>query len=289
MANDKKKSSLVERFVDRQAGTESGNLARAGVQDQMSSRPTQGRTRNYAELNLKKLASRGFVTPDRGRSQIVEEFRAIKRPLLLNAFETDATGFGNNHVIMVTSTEPNEGKTFVAISLAMSIASEKGLNVLLIDADVVKRDLPKQLGFREKRGFLDLLVDENLSVSDVIVRTNIPNLSVLPAGDHEQHATELLASPDMKILMNDIAHRYSDRVIIIDTPPILLSSETSVLSRHVGQVVVVVESENTQRQHLENAVGMLGERENVNLVLNRVRDSKMNSRYGSFGGYYTND
>jgi exopolysaccharide/PEP-CTERM locus tyrosine autokinase len=267
------------------AGQTPGGLAPGGLAPRSEARPAHsgGRTRHIATIDIKRLKKLGFVTPDGGRSQIVEEFRAIKRPLLRRAFESG--GQGRDHLIMVTSARPGEGKSFCSINLAMSIASERGLNVLLVDGDVVKSDVPDILGFRSDSGFLDLLVDRDLDPSDVLVRTNIPNLSVLPSGHAHDHATELLAGPAMADLISDLATRYSDRVIIFNAPPVLASSEAAVLASWVGQVVLVVEADQTGRGEVAQALHQLGEDANVNFVLNKVTDRRATERYGAYSYY----
>lgn len=297
-----KKKSLVERFAEREAKPASARkpmdlINRAqetsrgsgfGPAEASVTAPlnTGRRSVNMANLNLTDMEKKGYVTPNSGRSRIVEEMRAIKRPLLLNAFEPKAQSNGRDHVIMVTSTQPNEGKTFVAINLAMSIASEKGLNVLLVDADVVRRDVPQRLGFHSEYGFLDLLVNESLTIPDVLVRTNVPNLTILPSGDHVAQATELLSSPQMKSLMSDMATRYSDRVIIVDTPPVLMSSEASVLASHVGQIAMVVEANRTSQRDIAQALSLISSCENISLVLNKVTEQQARERYGAYSYYY---
>lgn len=292
--------SLVERLAERQAeshvqtlagtpegGGEQDGAGRSigGVAPRSEARPVRsgGRTRHIAIIDLKRLRTLGFVTPDGGRSQVVEEFRAIKRPLLRGAFE--GAGQGRDHLIVVTSARPGEGKTFCSINLAMSIASERGLNVLLVDGDVVKSDLPEVLGFRAETGFLDLLVDKTLDLADILVRTNIPNLSVLPAGNNNDHATELMAGPAMADLISDLATRYSDRVIIFNAPPVLVSSEASVLAAWAGQVVMVVEADATSRGDVDHALSVLGDDVNVNFVLNKVTDRRGKERYGAYSYY----
>lgn len=291
-----KKKSLVERFAERKNAPSKGAVdlvsrtqdARQGrrAEPAPARRNPGRRTINMATLDLNGLEKKGYVTPNSGRSRIVEELRAIKRPLLLNAFEPNSESRGRDHVIMVTSTQPNEGKTFVALNLAMSIASEKGLNVLLVDADVVRRDVPPRLGFQAEFGFLDLLVNENMTIPDVLVRTNVPNLTILPSGDHVAQATELLSSPQMKSLMSDLSSRYSDRVIIIDTPPILMSSEASVLASHVGQIAVVVEANKTSQRDLAQALSLISSCDNISLVLNKVTEQQARERYGAYSYYY---
>jgi receptor protein-tyrosine kinase len=298
-----KKKSIVERFAER-ASSETAARSHPGIvggppSSAMAPRvgPANGnashrdfgsgaQSLNMANIDLQALGRSGYVVPGAGRSKIVEEMRAIKRPLLLNAFEPSHPATGRDHVIMVTSTQPNEGKTFVATNLAMSIASEKGLNVLLVDADVVRRDIPTRLGFHAEYGFLDLLQNNDLSIQDVLVRTNVPNLTVLPSGDHVAEATELLSSPQMKSLMSDLATRYSDRVIIIDTPPVLMSSEAGVLASHVGQVVMVVEANETSERDVSQALSLISSCNNISLILNKVTDQMANERYGAYSYYY---
>lgn len=298
MSTDKRSKSLVERLAEKRSGgpapTEGGDDAmadtlsrdrRAGLapsQDPYIPHASGAKSKHVAKIDLRRLRSRGFVTPEGGRSKIVEEFRAIKRPLLRKAFDDD---HGRGHVILVCSARPGEGKTFCSINLAMSIASERGLNVLLIDGDVIKADVPDVLGFKAKKGFLDLLVDPSLDVSDILVRTNIPNFSVLPSGKSQDNATELLAGPGMANLMNDIATRYSDRVIIVNAPPVLASSEAGVLASHAGQVVMVVEADKTGRSEVQMALEQFESLEDVSFVLNKVTDRRIADRYGAYSYY----
>lgn len=260
-----------------------------GLSPRSEARPIRSasKTRHIATIDTKRLKAQGYVTPDGGRSQIVEEFRAIKRPLLRRAFE--GGGQGRSHLIMVTSSRPGEGKTFCSINLAMSIASERGLNVLLVDGDVVKSDLPEVLGFRAEAGFLDLLADRELDLSEVLVRTNIPNLSVLPSGNRHDHATELLAGPSMADLISDLATRYSDRVIVFNAPPVLVSSEASVLASWMGQIVLVVEADRTGQSDIAHALSLLGEDHNISFVLNKVTDRRVRDRYGAYSYYERQD
>ena len=306
---DKSKKTLIERFAEQaSASEESSPLPRAPLVERVAesgrnwlggnnrrhrdasiSRRTSSasRSRNFAKIDLSWLEKKGYVTPTLGRSKIVEEFRAIKRPILKKAFEDDlGHSASRNHIIMVTSSRPNEGKTFAVTNLAMSIASERGLNVLLVDGDVVKRDLPERLGFSADVGFLDLLEDNQMSLSDVLVRTNVPNLTVLPSGQNVDQATELLSSPAMNSLMSDLATRYSDRIILIDTPPILLSSETSIMASFAGQAILVVEADKTPKREIAQAVSLLDGCENISFVMNKVTDRNDSERFGAYYYYY---
>lgn len=242
---------------------------------------------NFLHIDQRKLYSDGYVVPDGINNYVAEEFRVIKRPLLLKAFPRAGTPEPNSHLIMVTSAKPREGKTFTAINLSMSIASEPDLNVLLIDTDSHNNDMETRLGIKDRKGLLDVLADDKLTISDVILRTSIPNLSIIPCGQRHSMETELLASQRMTDLVDDIAKRYSDRVVIFDTVPALASSVAGVLALHVGQVVVVVEAEVTQRSSVEETVALVSGCKNVSLLLNKCQYQDT----GGFGyyGYYGKD
>jgi len=248
---------------------------------------TPPRTSKFVKLDMERLRRLGVLTTNTPETtQIAEEFRIIKRPLLLRAFgESGGYGQSNNHLIMVTSSRPGEGKTFVSLNLAMSMASEQNMNVLLIDSDVKNPSLPRLLGIETGKGLIDVLTDDNLDLSDVMIRTDINNLSFVPAGTPNPQSTELFAGRTMAGLVQDIARRYSDRVVIFDAPPVLASSEPSVLAMHVGQLVFVVESEVTSRRAVEEALTHLKGCQNINLVLNKSRPWLGRAQFGTYYGY----
>jgi protein-tyrosine kinase len=177
------------------------------------------------DLDLARMRELGMVTAAGGRTALVEDFRIIKRPLIKKAFAERAPGDLPGNLIMVTSSLPGEGKTYCAINLAMSIAMELDHTVLLVDADVARPSVLRTLGLPAQRGLMDILVDESLDLSDVMLRTNVPTLAILPAGTSTPRATELLASAAMTNLVMEIAHRYPDRIVIFDSPPLLLTRE----------------------------------------------------------------
>ncbi|MEG2901432.1 MAG: XrtA-associated tyrosine autokinase, partial [Massilia sp.] len=191
------------------------------------------------ELDLARMRELGMVTAAGGRTNLLEEFRIIKRPLLKRAFAERGTKENPGNLIMVTSSLPGEGKTYSAINLAMSIAMELDHTVLLVDADVARPSVLRTLGLPAQRGLMDILLDDTLDLSDVMLRTNVDTLSILPAGTSTPRATELLASSTMTAMVHELAHRYPDRVIIFDSPPLMLTSESRVLASHMGQIVVV--------------------------------------------------
>ncbi len=244
-----------------------------------------GRQSKHVKIDLDRLQVQGMVTPFSERLLIAEEFRLVKRPLLLKALDSEPGANKSSKLIMVASSRPGEGKTFCAISLAMSIASERDLTVLLIDADMAKPDIPKSLGFKAERGLVDLIQDESLELSDVMLRTQLDNLSILPAGRPHHLATELLASERMGRIVKDIVERYPDRIIILDSPPVLLSSIAGVLALHVGQILYVVEADKTTETALDNALPLVSSCKNINLLLNKSHAVGESDRFGYYSYY----
>lgn len=263
------------------AGTAFAAAPAAAESSPASARAAQARaTRGAApkpnarkvDLDLVRMRDAGMVTAASGRTSLLEDFRVIKRPLLKRAFnEASAPGRPNN-LIMVTSSLPGEGKTYCAINLAMSIAMELDHTVLLVDADVARPSVLRTLGLPAQRGLMDILLDDKLDLADVMLRTNVDTLSILPAGTSTPRATELLASSTMSNLVNEIAHRYPDRVIIFDSPPLLLTSESRVLAGHMGQIVMVVEAQTTTQHAVKESLRQLEGCSNVNLIYNKARD-----------------
>lgn len=238
-------------------------------------------------LNFQHLAELGFITPDTGRTQMVEEFKLLKRPLLMNAFGKGAVEIEKGNLILVSSALPGEGKTYTSLNLAISMAMEMDTTVLLVDSDVIKPSMTKLLSLEDRPGLIDVLIDPEINLSDVIVKTNIPGLRVLPAGSRHLQSTELLASEQMLQISNELASRYSDRVVLFDAPPILATSEASVLASHVGQILMVVEAASTPQYAIKDAVSRLDKNKVIGLVLNKSRRSfgeGYGGYYGSYGG-----
>ncbi len=241
--------------------------------------------RRQTDIDLEALKARGFLTPDGQKSQIAEEFRIIKRPILRNARGEPGSRIRNGNLIMVTSALPHEGKTFTAINLAMSVAMELDTTVLLVDGDVAHPDLPNVLGVPASPGLLELLTGNDLGVADVLVRTNVENLLVLPGGAPQRRATELLASEQMASILRELASRYSDRIIIFDSPPLLAATEARVLATQMGQIVMVVASGSTGQQAVKLALSTIESCENVMMMLNKASQTDV----GAYRGYYADD
>lgn len=297
-----RRDSLVERAA-RKAGTIgdlpplddpelSGDPASEPVRrDRPHSEPAppapppvaEPRRSREVQVDFSKLAAAGFITPDGPRTKVTEEFRLIKRTVLARRAQSDLP---NANLILVTSSAPQDGKTFVSLNLALSLASERDLRVLLIDADLPKPSIPSILGIEAERGLVDILTDD-VDMADVLLRTNIDGLTVLPAGRQHALSTEILASQRMARFVDEVARRYGDRIIIFDSPPVLATSEPSVLAQHVGQIVFVVRSESTDISAVRAALDIIGDAP-VGFVFNASRRQFGTAQFGYYRnkGYY---
>lgn len=233
-------------------------------------------------IDFEQLTRAGLIRPDRPRSLLAEEYRAIKRPILGNARAPGAGAVQRGNCIMVTSSLNGEGKTFTSLNLALSMAMEIDRRVLLVDADAMRPAILERLGLPPAPGLLDLLTEPDLKMSDVILRTNIDKLSLLPAGSSQGQATELLASQAMRRLVEELASRYADRIIVFDAPPLLMSNESRVLAAQVGQIVVVVEARKTLQNTLQQALATI---ESCPMVMTLLNKSQAGSSGGQFGYY----
>lgn len=238
------------------------------------------------EIDLEALAIAGIVSPNAPRSRIADQYRVIKRPLIGNAMGKGATLIENGNLIMVTSSVPGEGKSFTAINLAISIAAELDNTVMLVDADVARPSVLRVLGLPPGPGLLDLLVDGSADLSSMLLRTNIDKLSILPSGTPHERATEMLASDAMTRLLADMGKRYSDRIIIFDSPPLLLTTESRVLATHMGQIVMVIHAEKTLRSDVQDALASIEACPVKLMLLNQARtNSSGGYGYGYGQGY----
>jgi len=243
------------------------------------------------ELNLNAIAASGLLVPSQTRSLLASEFRVIKRPLLANAMGKGTSPIRNGNLIMVTSALPGEGKSFTAINLAISIAMEMDNTVMLVDADVARPSVLSMLGLPPTEGLLDVITANSLEISGVLLRTNIEKLSILPSGTQHQRATELLASDAMIRLLDDMAKRYPDRIIIFDSPPLLATTEARALATHMGQIVVVVQAGETSQGAVKEALSTIAACPLKMMVLNQATQS-VSERYGygyAYGYGYGNE
>jgi receptor protein-tyrosine kinase len=246
--------------------------------------PPSGVARPTLELDFERLRRLGFMVPGDPASRLSEEFQQIKRRLIGNTVPGMFNSPNPPNLIMVTSSMPGEGKTYTTMNLAMSIAMEIDRTVLTIDSDILKSDLSRLFGAYNRTGLYDYLAHPDLDVTDVMCRTNVPTLSFIPAGTIREGITERLASQAMAKLVAELSHRYSDRLIIFDAPPVLAMSGAAALAPLMGQVVVVVEAYKTSRENLKRTLSALEHVQITGLVLNKMRHRAAGGSYG-YGGY----
>lgn len=256
-----------------------------------TSRPASPVSKEPIGLPLESLATQGYLTPSTPRSQIAEEFRTIKRPLLSNIAKK-MPGDHNNYanLIMVTSALQGDGKSFVSINLAMSIALEQDKTVLFVDADVAKATAGTALGIpKTQPGLIDVLENKGVGLEDTILPTCIPNFKVLPAGNVHERSTELLASNEMHRLMEELAERYDDRVIVFDSPPLLLTTEAGVLASFMGQIAFVASTDETPHDAITEALSHVGDDKIIGMILNKThkrRNRLLGLSFNSYGYGY---
>jgi len=244
------------------------------------------KTTNLVALNVEHLVNHGMITPDEKRSNIKEEFRFIKRKLLKNAFGPQANLLEHPNLIMITSANPNEGKSFSAVNLALSIALEQDKTALLIDADVLRPSVCSTLGIDEpKLGLIDYLKSDKLELSEVIQNTDVSRLKLLSSGSRHHLSSELIGSEKMAFLANELSNRYPDRIIIFDAPPLLGVNESQNLASLVGQILLVVEEDKTTQRDVENAMELLDPDKAIGCILNKA-SIKRSQLYGyGYGNY----
>ncbi|MBL0924748.1 MAG: AAA family ATPase [Sphingomonadaceae bacterium] len=232
------------------------------------------------------LAARNFIVPEAPVTGLSEEFRIVKRQLLLAA--RGGKGFEavpHGERILVCSANPDEGKTYCAINLAISMASEKDNRVLLVDADFAKPSILSTLGIETRLGFMDALADPACDAESLVLRTDIEGLSILPAGSQTNHDTEYLAAARTAEVIDNLTRNDPSRIIIFDSPPALAASPASVLALHVGQTLMVVHADVTTDSALRDALGLLSGCEHVQLLLNRTKFSPTGRKFGNYYGY----
>ena len=263
------------------AGIDATLSATAGVQ----TRPASiGAGEGAIMIPFARLQELGILTPTAPRSAIAEEFRTIKRPLLVNIVGDSVTpAVPNGKLIMVTSALEGDGKTFCSISLALSIAMEQDKRVLFVDGDCAKSTAGSLLGVPKKTpGLIDLIENRGSHPENFTLDTNMETLRVLPSGKFHPHSNELLASSRMHELILELAEEDADRVIVFDSPPLLLTTEAAILASFMGQIVFVVSADQTPQYAVTQAIEHLAEDKMVGMVLNRARRGR-NPYYYNYG------
>ena len=232
------------------------------------------------------LREQGLIEPEGPVTALLEEFRIVKRQLLQTARESVVgRAAPNGQRILICSPHPGEGKTFCAVNLALSIASERDSEVLLVDADFAKPSILSALGIAGGPGLMDALADPAIKVEDCVLRTDIPGLWVLPAGNRTNSDSEYLASSHAGEVLDRLTRGAPERIVIFDSPPALAASPAAELAKYVGQALIVVRADRTGQSALEDAVSLLSACPDIKLLLNGARFSPSGRRFGSYYGY----
>jgi exopolysaccharide/PEP-CTERM locus tyrosine autokinase len=283
----RRRGSLLERAVERYGFQPGVGLRPLGATPAVPARAAPAPevppvpTRAPEPIDRARLAERGMLVPGGPVSALAEEFRMVKRQLLIAAREGDTP---RPRSVLVCSAQPDEGKTFCAVNLALSLAAERDLEVLLVDADFAKPDVPDTLGLPAGPGLLDALADPAIDLESCVIPTDVPHLSVLPAGTRSDNDTELLASDRARALLDRLEEAHPRRLMVFDSAPVLAASTASVLAEHVGQVLMVVRADRTAESDLREAVALLDGCDTVQLLLNAVSLQPRGRRFGSYYG-----
>ncbi|HEX4273499.1 MAG TPA: AAA family ATPase [Rhizomicrobium sp.] len=306
MAEDRKSLNLIQRALDRQSGRDNSGptdhipaapLRPAPVMDGLADnlaplRPASANdgpaaepeTVQYTRLNMAVLRRSGMINPEVKTSTIANEFRNVKRKVLLAARDKKNRELVNN-LIMVTSTLPEEGKTFTSVNLALSLAAERDVQVLLIDCDLHRPSVGKFFeNSKQQPGMADLLTNSNAKITDVMRRCeSVPNLNLIFAGKRVDDSPELIASTRMRDLLVEMSERRSDCIVVVDTPPALTTFEPAILAPHMHQAIMVVSAQHSGRHQIEKALDSISACHSISFLFNKAPKWEQKD-----GGYYYN-
>ena len=256
-----------------------------GLQRRAVADPSAGSPQGPQSIDAMALERAGMIDWSRTRTRISEEFRLVQRQILRAAFGPGAEpGFSN--LLLVTSARPGEGKSFMATNLSGSVARQGDHHVLLIDTDSKQDSLCHSLGLTQARGLLDLAANPTLDAAPLIVNTPIERLSILPVGRDRERSAELFSSKEMTRLIHTLGRRYADRLLVLDAPPCLSTSDPAALAQVVGQILFVVEADRTQREEIEASLDLIQACPTITLVLNKQQLSSRHA-FGAYSSYYS--
>jgi protein-tyrosine kinase len=281
--------SLVEQAIARlrnqanAAKTGTNTTAKSGAPPIVDHFSDTATSVNRMRFDTSALRARGYLPEEGQDRQLAEQYRRIKRPLIDKAL-SGTTAVGEPRVIMITSALPGDGKTFTSINLAMSMALERDISVLMLDCDVAKRHVSEILGVRNEAGLLDALVDESADVESFVIPTSLNGLSILAAGAPVEGTAELLSSMRMRQIISSLCSRVPRRILLLDSPPLLITNEAQALAKIAGQIVLVVRAGHTPRQAVQDAIGQFDVQQAGGLILNQVPMNKIDGYYG-YGTY----
>jgi exopolysaccharide/PEP-CTERM locus tyrosine autokinase len=284
--------SLVEQAIARlrnqQAGAKRpalGGSAPKAVMGPMADDLDATKAANRLAIDVNAMRAGGYLPEASKDRQFADEYRRIKRPLIEKALSGNDAG-GEPRIIIVTSAVPGDGKTFTSINLAFSMARERDISILLIDSDVAKHHITDIFGLRQRKGLLDALTDESLDPEALVVPTSSRGFSILPAGTHVDGTAELISSNRMRQIATSLCARNPRRILLLDSPPLLITNEGRALVKLAGQVVLVVRAGETPRHAVQAAIEMVDEKQAGGVILNQLKVGFTEGYYG-YGAYGT--
>jgi exopolysaccharide/PEP-CTERM locus tyrosine autokinase len=286
--------SVIENAIKRLQASREGAEQReraptAGTAAARRLEPPVAPSGRVLTFDLDALRAGGLLPPAHQERELAQQYRQIKRPLINNALGRGVEALPEGNLVMIASAVPGEGKTFTALNLALSMRLEEDVTVLLVDGDVVNPRLSQILGADDVRGLLDVLKDPNMSPAAAVLPTDIPGLSFLPAGHQEPNATELLASARMRDVVSQLAGQDPSRLVLFDSAPLLLTTESQALTEVAGQILVVVRADQTPQHAVLEAIETLSESKSVSLVLNQSMKQPHARYYYRYDGGKSDD
>jgi protein-tyrosine kinase len=285
--------SVIENAIKRLqasrasgAATARGAVATSGGAARRRELATEGNAAAPARtliINQDALRVAGLLPPIHQERELAQQFRHIKRPLINNALGRGVVPVPQGNLVMVASAVPGEGKTFMSLNLALSMRLEEDVTVLLVDGDVVNPRITRILGLENEPGLLDVVRDPAVSVGSAILATDVPGLSFLPAGRPDANPTELLASTRMRDVVALLGGHDATRLVLFDSAPLLLTTESHAIAQVAGQILVVVRADQTPQHVVLDALEILGEGRPVSLVLNQSMKQPHAGYYYQYG------
>lgn len=261
--------NAIKRLQASQGAAPTGRVLPPAAARRLESTGNTTTSTRIIPIDLDGLRSVGLLPPAHQERELAQQYRQIKRPLINNALGRGVERLPEGNLVMIASAVPGEGKTFTSINLALSMRLEEDVTVLLVDGDVVNPRLSQILGADDVRGLLDVVKDPSLSLSSAILQTDIPGLSFLPAGHQDANATELLASARMQEVISQLSQQDPSRLVLFDSAPLLLTTESHALTEVAGQILMVVRADQTPQHVVLEAIETLSESKSVSLVLNQ--------------------
>lgn len=232
------------------------------------------------EIDREYLSAADLIVPEQPVTGLLEEFRIVKRELLADARASDDDAARR---ILVCSPLPGEGKTYCATNLAIALAAERDIEVVLIDADMINPSVTRRLGVESGAGLMDALADKTLKPEELVSPTDIDGLFIMPAGTSSALDAEYLTSARTAQVLDRLTRGAPNRFVIFDTPPALAASPAAELAAHVGQALLVVRADETSRAALEDARQLLSACPDIKLLLNAAQFSPSGRRFGDYG------